>query len=237
MSAKYHRYTSNGKGVYQALKDEIFARYGKEEGAKIWKAFLGDPDVTWLKRPGDYPEGASSWFTAAGDRKFVNRTLPKMMEHMDGDKIYKETTTSPGKAVYEDEDQVVAEKKASAKIDIPALYEEVRRAYADMGYPVSGDRLVLSEQPTYVDGRPVPADVMNPNESGGNTQHDGTVRINPRYRAVMRHWGLKGPGRDFLRTIIGHEIGHHIDRTVLGDRPEERRRLLREIAKAKFHTV
>lgn len=129
------------------------------------------------------------------------------------------------------------EKKASAKIDIPALYEEVRRAYADMGYPVSGDRLVLSEQPTYVDGRPVPADVMSPNESGGNTQHDGTVRINPRYRAVMRHWGLKGPGRDFLRTIIGHEVGHHIDRTVLGDRPEERRRLLREIAKAKFHTV
>lgn len=129
------------------------------------------------------------------------------------------------------------EKKASAKIDIPALYEEVRRAYADMGYPVSGDRLVLSEQPTYVDGRPVPADVINPNESGGDTQHDGTVRINPRYRAVMRHWGLKGPGRDFLRTIIGHEVGHHIDRTVLGDRPEERRRLLREIAKAKFHTV
>lgn len=131
----------------------------------------------------------------------------------------------------------VPEKKASAKIDIPALYEEVRRAYADMGYPVSGDCLVLSERPTYVDGRPVPADVINPNESGGNTQHDGTVRINPRYRAVMRHWGLKGPGRDFLRTIIGHEVGHHIDRTVLGDRPEERRRLLREIAKAKFHTM
>lgn len=439
MSAEYHRYTSNGKGVYQALKDEIFARYGKEEGAKIWKAFLEDPDVTWLKRPDGYPEGASSWFTAAGDRKFVNRTLPKMMEHMDGDKIDKETTTSPGKAVYEDEDQVVAEKKAeaiddieararlhypaegshgwnhiqdvlanarrmrrrkllkkelaaimyhdsslmtgsrdmhaedsseiarkelaglfrrrqledivnaiahhrasyegrrssrledlvaaadrpvpdlgkqvarswkyheelgepeelraknvaahlkekyghggyayanapklylktygnelrdimskfdgltpeavasmmsgvpekkaSAKIDIPALYEEVRRAYSEIGYPVSGDHLVISEQPTYVDGRPVPADVMNPNESGGNTQHDGTVRINPRYRAVMRHWGLKGPGRDFLRTIIGHEVGHHIDRTVLGDRPEERRRLLREIAKAKFHTV
>ena len=129
------------------------------------------------------------------------------------------------------------EKKASAKIDIPALYEEIRRAYSEMGYPVSGDRLVLSEQPTYVDGRPVPADVISPNESGGNTQHDGTVRINPRYRAVMRHWGIKGPGRDFLRTIIGHEVGHHIDRTVFGDRPDERSRLLQEIAKAKFHTV
>lgn len=131
------------------------------------------------------------------------------------------------------------EKKASAKIDIPALYEEVRRVYADMGYPVSGDRLVLSEQPTYINGNPVPADVIKPSSSGGNTQDDGTVRINPRYRSVMRHWGLKGSGRDFLRLIIGHELGHHIDKSVLS-KPEhagERKRLLREIAKAKFHTV
>jgi len=125
----------------------------------------------------------------------------------------------------------------AARIDIPSVYDEVRKAYAGMGYPVSGDRLVLSEQPTYVDGRPVPQDVIRPNSSGGNTQDDGTVRINPRYRAVMRHWGLKGSGRDFLRAIIGHELGHHIDRTVLSGRSAERRRLLSEIAKAKFHTV
>ena len=126
-----------------------------------------------------------------------------------------------------------------ARIDIPAVYEEVRGAYVDMGYPVAGDRLVVSEQPTYNDGRPVPASVLRPNASGGNTQHDGTVRINPRYRAVMRHWGLKGPGRDFLRTIIGHELGHHIDRTVLRTRARsaERRRLLRDIARSGFRTV
>ena len=124
----------------------------------------------------------------------------------------------------------------AARIDIPSVYDEVRRAYAGMGYPVSGDRLVLSEQPTYVDGRPVPKDVIRPSSSGGNTQDDGTVRINPRYRAVMRHWGLKGSGRDFLRTIIGHELGHHVDRTVLSGRSAERRRLLREISRSGFHT-
>jgi len=125
----------------------------------------------------------------------------------------------------------------SARIDVPEIYDEVRRAYAGMGYPVSGDRLVVSRQPTYVDGRPVSKDVLAPNSSGGNTQDDGTVRINPRYRAVMRHWGLKGSGRDFLRTIIGHELGHHVDMTVLSGRSSERRRLLREIRKSGFHTV
>ena len=131
-----------------------------------------------------------------------------------------------------------AEKRASAKIDIPSVYDEVRKAYAGMGYPVSGDRLVLSEQPTYVDGRPVPKDAIRPNSSGGNTQDDGTVRINPNYRSVMKHWGLKGSGRDFLRLIIGHELGHHVDRTLLRTRARsaERRRLLREIARTGFHT-
>lgn len=129
------------------------------------------------------------------------------------------------------------EKKAGARIDIHSIYDEVRRAYSGMGYPVSGDRLVVSGQPTYNDGRPVPKDVIKPNSSGGNTQNDGTVRINPDYRAVMRHWGLKGSGRDFLRTIIGHELGHHVDRTVLSGRAAERRRLLREISRSGFHTV
>lgn len=126
----------------------------------------------------------------------------------------------------------------AARIDIPSVYDEVRKAYAGMGYPVSGDRLVLSEKPTYTNGNPVPADVMRPEVSGGNTQDDGTVRINPNYRSVMKHWGLKGSGRDFLRLIIGHELGHHVDRTLLRTkaRSAERRRLLQEIARTGFHT-
>ena len=127
-------------------------------------------------------------------------------------------------------------KQAAA--DIPSIYDDVRRTYAAMGYPVSGDRLVVSETPTYTNGKPVPAEVMAPEVSGGNTQDDGVVRINPNYRSVMRHWGVKGSGRDFLRTIIGHELGHHIDRTVLRTRRSaERRRLLHEIRKSGFHTV
>jgi len=128
-------------------------------------------------------------------------------------------------------------EKRAERIDIPSIYADVRKAYGDMGYPVTGDRLVVSAIPTYTNGKPVPVSVIRPNASGGNTQHDGTVRINPNYRAVMRHWRLKGSGRDFLRTIIGHELGHHIDRTVLSRRSAERRRLLQEIRKSKFHTV
>lgn len=128
------------------------------------------------------------------------------------------------------------EKRAA---DIPSIYEDVRRAYGDMGYPIAGDRLVVSEQPTYTNGKPVPADVMAPEVSGGNTQYDGTIRINPNYRSVMRRWGLKGSGSDFLRMIIGHELGHHVDRTLLRTRARsaERRRLLDEISRSGFHTV
>ena len=133
----------------------------------------------------------------------------------------------------------IANEKTAEKIDIPSIYEAVRKAYGDMGYPISGDRLVVSGQPTYSDGRPVPKEVMSPNASGGNTQDDGTVVINPAYRKVMRHWKLKGSGRDFLETIIGHELGHHIDRTLFrhSSSDERRKKLLDEIRSRKFHTV
>ena len=128
---------------------------------------------------------------------------------------------------------------ARPRIDIPKIYDEVRTAYGGLGYPITGDRLVVSPQPTYNDGKPVPADVLHPNESGGNAQDDGTIRINPEYRKVMRHWKLKGSGRDFLRMIIGHELGHHIDRTQFGysQRNARRRALLKEIADKRFHTA
>lgn len=131
------------------------------------------------------------------------------------------------------------EKTAGSRIDIPEIYGDVKARYAELGYPVAGDRLVVSEQPTYTNGKSVPESVMKPNESGGNTQDDGTVRINPKYRSVMRYWKLKGSGRDFLRAIIGHELGHHIDRTVLSKEPGQSRRnsLLQAIRSSKFHTV
>lgn len=127
---------------------------------------------------------------------------------------------------------------ARHRIDIQKIYDEVRTAYGDLGYPITGDRLVVSQQPTYTNGSPVPADVLRPNTSGGNTQDDGTIRINPEYRKVMRHWKLKGSGRDFLRTIIGHELGHHIDRMQFGysNRSSRRRALLRQIQQSGFHT-
>lgn len=128
---------------------------------------------------------------------------------------------------------------ARPRLDIPKIYDEVRMAYGDLGYPITGDRLVVSPQPTYTNGKPVPADVLHPNTSGGNVQDDGTIRINPEYRKVMRHWKLKGSGRDFLRTIIGHELGHHIDRTQFGysQRNARRRALLKEIADKRFRTA
>lgn len=132
----------------------------------------------------------------------------------------------------------IKEKKAE-KINIPSIYDSVRTAYEDMGYQIIGDRLKISRQPTYNDGRPVPEGVISPDESGGNTQDDGVVRINPEYRKVMRHWKINGKGRDFLESIIGHELGHHIDRTVFNYsyKDSRRKKLLKEIEEGKFHTV
>ena len=123
-------------------------------------------------------------------------------------------------------------------MDIPKIYDEILKAYKALGYPISDSKLVISSQPTYTDGRLVPSTVLKPNASGGNVQDDGTIRINPEYRKVMRHWGLKGSGRDFLRTIIGHELGHHIDRTQFQYDPKNKKRssLLKEIMDSRFHT-
>ena len=123
--------------------------------------------------------------------------------------------------------------------NIARLYEEVRKRYGELGYDVVGDRLVVSEQPTYTNGKIVPKDVLDPAMSGGNTQDDGTIRISPKYRDVKRNWKVKGSDDDFLGTIIGHEMGHHIDRTFLS-KPEhatERALLLRQIAKNRFRTI
>lgn len=123
-------------------------------------------------------------------------------------------------------------------MDIPKIYDEVLKAYKALGYPISDSKLLISSRPTYTDGKPVPTTVLKPNASGGNAQDDGTIRINPEYRKVMRHWGLRGSGRDFLRTIIGHELGHHIDRTQFkyDSKNKKRSSLLKEIADSGFHT-
>ena len=123
--------------------------------------------------------------------------------------------------------------------DIARLYDEVRKRYGELGYDVVGDRLVVSEQPTYTNGKIVPKDVLDPAMSGGNTQDDGTIRINPKYRDVKRNWNASGSDEDFLMTIIGHEMGHHIDRTFLSkpEHAKERALLLRQITKNRFRTV
>lgn len=162
----------------------------------------------------------------------AGKILEKKLERL-SDSMSDESVLHYAKTEHKD----LPEKKAD--LDIPSIYDYVRKGYVDLGYPVTGDKLVISRQPTYNDGRLVPEYVVSPNESGGNTQDDGTVRINPEYRKVMRHWNINGKGRDFLESIIGHELGHHIDRTVFkySYNDARRKKLLKEIAEGKFHTI
>lgn len=103
----YFRFTTmDNRGIYQAVKEEIFSRMPTEEAKTAWSKFLSDPAVTWLNRPDGYPDGIRSWFTEVGKEKFEKLTLPKILEHVHKTSVKLLTTKSPGKIVYRDRYQV-----------------------------------------------------------------------------------------------------------------------------------
>lgn len=106
-SQDYFRFTTtDNRGIYQAVKEAMFASESTDKAKADWAAFLNDPAITWLKRPDGYPEGVSSWFTEVGKEKFENLTLPKILEYIPKTNVKVLTTKSPGKIIYRDRYQV-----------------------------------------------------------------------------------------------------------------------------------
>lgn len=108
---KFYRFTlKSGKGLYQAVKEEIFRNASSfNVGRAIWTRFLEDAKINWLKRPERYPDNYESWFTEAGYKLFIKTTLPKILKHISSDMVEKIMSTNPGNILYRDEYQVFVE--------------------------------------------------------------------------------------------------------------------------------
>ena len=67
-NSKYYRFTYNGIGIYEAVKNMV--------DITTWKAILNDPKITWLPKPNIYEKNNKSYFTKKGYEMFVNNVKP-----------------------------------------------------------------------------------------------------------------------------------------------------------------
>lgn len=101
-SIEYFRYTVNGRGIYEELKDcmpiEHWIKFKKSKNAK----WLPVPDIV-------YNENYESWFTYDGMKMFVKYTLPICKKYIN-DKISFVKEKNIKNIVYKDKYQVVISK-------------------------------------------------------------------------------------------------------------------------------
>lgn len=102
-ASTYYRYTYDGQGIYDALRQNVTA--------DEWKQMKTSDAFTWLPVPDVYAKDAdhTSFFTDKGNRWFLKRTMPLMHKHLDKDKIKldKITIKNSDDIVYSDKYQTV----------------------------------------------------------------------------------------------------------------------------------
>ena len=101
----YYRYTYNGTGIYQALKDNI--------DRNTWNSLLKTEVFNWLPKPDVYLDGYSSYFTPEGNSMFKNTVLPLCYKYLNPSKIKIETISDINNIVYRDKYQVIADNVVS----------------------------------------------------------------------------------------------------------------------------
>lgn len=96
----YYRYTYNGIGIYEALRQNV--------SNDIWIQLLKDDDFTWLPKPKLYRDKkAYSYFTKLGNDEFERRVMPIMNKFLDKNKIKKvEYEVDIADIVYSDKYQI-----------------------------------------------------------------------------------------------------------------------------------
>lgn len=109
MDNNYYRITYNNIGIYEALKQEIFNNYTKEE----WQSFKSSNNVNWLKAPVFYGDNNYSYFTELGFNIFMKKTYPLIIKYLNEKHIKIKQYTFDVKKVYliySDEHQIVIDE-------------------------------------------------------------------------------------------------------------------------------
>lgn len=109
MNNNYFRITYNDIGIYEALKQEIFNNYTKEE----WQSFKSSNNVNWLKAPVFYGDNNYSYFKELGFNMFMKKTYPLIIKYLKIKNIKIEKYTFDTKKlnlIYSDEYQIVIER-------------------------------------------------------------------------------------------------------------------------------
>ncbi len=99
---EYYRFITNGVGIYEAIQNEIAINDPR---------LLNKPDGSWLPKKGlDYP-GAISFWTEEGLKKYTDSGLLNWHKSVVKGNIEVITIDSPIEILYEDEYQIIFDRK------------------------------------------------------------------------------------------------------------------------------
>lgn len=127
---KIYRYTSNGIGIYEALKNKL----GKTE----WEKLLKSGELSWLpKPPNKYSKSNRSYFTKLGKEEFEKRNLDLFKNNLD-DISLEIIDINNNNIVYKDKYQIITEDvDVLEKSDVLFLSnitpENIVKAYKQLG--------------------------------------------------------------------------------------------------------
>lgn len=126
----YYRYTYNGIGIYEALKQNV--------DFEVWRDILHDDNISWLPKPPDYLYGFNSYFTEFGNTIFKEKTLPLCKKYLKSSliKMEKVTNIEDFRIIYKDLYQIVIfisidKSDINIKYSTPYSYNEIKKNYGN----------------------------------------------------------------------------------------------------------
>lgn len=106
----FYRVKYNNIGIYEAIRKNVSFR--------IWRSLLNSKIFKWLSKPPFYLRGYSSYFTELGFWKFKKIVYPICRKYLNEDFIKIQYTDNLTNIVYQDEYQVIIDRKKMSNFNI-----------------------------------------------------------------------------------------------------------------------
>ena len=103
---EYYRFTYNGVGIYEALKQNV--------NSETWKKLIKSSNFTWLPKPENYPKTNISYFTREGRDMFLKKVLPICEKYL-GNDIEFSKVKNIKHIVYKDKYQIIVDTSLVAE--------------------------------------------------------------------------------------------------------------------------